>query len=468
MDVISKIAENVIRTDFRNIPPGSVDLSKRFILDTLGVAIAGSSAPGCREIIDQLVKWGGKEESHIWVLGLKVPSIHAALANGTMAHARDFDDTHDIGGLHAHASVLPAAFAVAEAEGRISGEELITATVLGIDLACRLGLSMRLYRGWHFTAICGIFGATAAVGKILHLDLQKLVHAFGIAYSQASGNLQTILDGGLTKRMQPGFAAKSAVFSGYLAGNGVTGAREVLEGRYGFFNLYDGYEEGGPSKTQVRSTDSGLPYGPHHLTTDLGRRFAIEDLSFKPFPCCRGNHGIIGATLQNVIKNDIRPKDVDEVEVTISPWVSNLVGRPFHITENNPVDAQFSGIYSVAAAILRRDIFLDSFTEEAIQDPKIQQLAERVKLTVDPKIKHKVPVTVRIRTKAGAVYSESVHTYKGMPEDPLSVEEVTEKFRKCTKFSARPIDKTRVDTIIAKISKLEEMKDVRELANLLS
>lgn len=468
MDLIFQVAENVVSTRSGSLPSKVVEKTKQFILDTLGVAIAGSSAPGCQEVVKQLTEWGGREESTIWVFGAKVPSIHAALANGTLAHARDFDDTHDLGGVHAHASVLPAALTVAEAEGGVSGKELITALALGVDLACRLGLSMRLYRGWHFTGICGAFGATAAVGKILGLDPEKLVHAFGIVYSQASGNLQPVLDGALTKRMQPAFAARSAVLSGYLADRGITGARDVLQGRYGFFNLYDGYEEGRSPREQIRSTDGGLQYGPHQLTADLGRRFEVENLSFKPFPSCRGNHGIIGATLQTVIKNDIKPEEVEEVEVTVSPWVFNLVGRPFQITENFLVDAQFSGVYSVAAAILRRDVFLDSFTEEAIKDPKIQELTGKIKLTVDPQIKHKVPVTVKIKTKGGRVYSGSVNTYRGMPEDPLTLEECRDKFRKCTRFSIRPMAEARVEAIVEKVGRLEEMKDVRALTDLLN
>ena len=468
MDAIFEVADNVIRKDFEAIPPNIRELSKRFILDTLGVAIAGSSAPGSREVVDQLMVWGGKGESTVWVMGAKLPSIHAALVNGTLAHARDFDDTHDTAGVHAHASVLPAALAVAEAQGGVSGRDLISAVVLGVDLACRLGLSLRHYQGWHLTAICGIFGATAAVGKILGLDQEKMVHAFGIAYSQASGNLQTLVDGGLTKRMQPAFAAQSAVLSGYLAARGVTGAKDVLEGKYGFFNLYDGYDKDGSSKVQIRSTDGGLPYGPNQLTGDLGRRFEIENLGFKPFPCCRANHGIIGATLKNVTRNDIKPEDVEKVEVTVSPWVHNLVGRPFRVTKNMLVDAQFSGCYTTAAAILRRDVFLDSFTEQAIKDPRIQELTEKVELIVDPQIKHKVPVTVVIKTKNGKVFTESVHTYKGMPEDPLSPEECAEKFRKCVRYSARPFDAERVDLLVKKVDGLEKMKDVRELGELLS
>ncbi|MDI7261529.1 MAG: MmgE/PrpD family protein [Thermodesulfobacteriota bacterium] len=468
VDTIYKVAENVVRTGFEDIPFHIRELGKQFILDTLGAAISGSSAPGCQEVIDQLVKWGGRKESTIWVSGIKVPSVHAALANGTLVHARDFDDTHDVASVHANASALPAAMAVAEAEGGVSGKELITALILGVDLSCRLGLSLRFYKGWHITAIAGFFGATVAVAKILGLNVEKTVNAFGIAYSQTSGNMQTILDGGLTKRMQPAFAAKSAVLSGYLAASGVTGAQGVLDGRYGFFNLYDGYQEAECQKDQIRSTDSDFQYGPHQLTADLGKRYEIENLSMKPYPCCRANHGIIGATLSNVFKHDIQPEDIEEVEVTISPWVANVVARPFRIEKNFLVDAQFCASYNVAAAILRRDVFLDSFTEKAIKDLKIKALTEKVKLIVDPKIKHKVPITVKIRVRSGQVYSETVHTYKGMPEDPLTLKEVTEKFRKCARFSLIPIDEARVETIIEKVNKLEEMKDVKELANLLA
>lgn len=468
MDTIYKIVDHVVRTGFEGIPSHIREQGKRFILDTLGVAIAGSSAPGCQEVIEQMVTWGGRGESTIWVSGNKVPSVHAALANGTLAHARDFDDTHDVASVHANAAVLPAAMAVAEAEGGVNGKELITALVLGVDISCRLGLSIRLYKGWHITAIAGFLGATIAVSKILGLNAEKMVHALGIAYSQTSGNMQTILDGGLTKRMQPAFAAKSAVLSGYLAARGVTGAHEVLDGRYGFFNLYDDYKEGESPKDQIRFTDSNFQYGPHQLTEDLGKRYEIENLSMKPYPCCRANHGMIGATLSIVFKQNIQPEDIEEVEVTISPWVANVVARPFRIDKNFLVNAQFCASYNVAAAILRRDVFLDSFTEKAIKDLKVKALTDKVKLIVDPKIKHKVPITVKIRLKSGQVYSETVHTYKGMPEDPLTLKEVMEKFRKCARFSFKPIEEVRVEALIEKVNHLDEMKDIKELAHLLA
>ena len=142
------------------------------------------------------------------------------------------------------------------------------------------------------------------------------------------------------------------------------------------------------------------------------------------------------------------------------------MGRPFKITENFLIDAQFSAIYHTAAAILRKDLFLNSFTEEAIKDPKIAELTAKIKLIIDPQIKHKVPITVKIRTKAGQVYSETVHTYKGMPEDPFTPEEFREKFRKCVRFSIRPMVEEQVESMIERIEKLDDLEEIGELTNL--
>jgi 2-methylcitrate dehydratase PrpD len=162
-----------------------------------------------------------------------------------MGHALDFDDTLDrAGNIHLGASTLAASMAAAERHGGASGCDFVLAVVLGLDVACRLALAATIDRGWHRTAIIGIFGATAAAGKLLGLSVEQLVNAFGIAYSQAAGNRQCIVDGALTKRFQAGQAASAAVLSALLAQEGFTGARQVFAGRYGFFPMYqpEGYE----------------------------------------------------------------------------------------------------------------------------------------------------------------------------------------------------------------------------------
>ncbi|MFX1555570.1 MAG: MmgE/PrpD family protein, partial [Promethearchaeota archaeon] len=276
MDSVEKMVGHITGTQFSDLPEAVVDDAKRFILDSVGVAIAGSSAPGSKEVVDLTKDWGGKREATVLIYGGKVPSPLAAMVNSIMMHALDFDDTLDESALHAHVSVLPAAVAVAESVGKVSGKDLITAVTLGVDLVCRLGLATRRPLSWIRSATCGFFGAAAAAGKVMALDWEQMSNALGVAYSQISGNAQCLIDGGLVKRMQPAFAARAGVLSAFLAQSGITGARDFLEGQYGFFNLYEGGD-----------------YDPEKLLDGLGTRFEGTKLSIKPYPSCRMTHAAI-------------------------------------------------------------------------------------------------------------------------------------------------------------------------------
>src|ERR687885_4883 len=211
------LAEHVCQTTFAALPSSAVLATKRDILDTLGAALGGSVAPGVAELAGVVKHWGGREESSLWLLGGRVPAPQAALVNATMGHALDFDDSLDrAGNIHPGISTLASSLAVAEWCGGISGRDMVLAVTLGLDVACRVALAATEDRGWHRTAAMGIFGATAAAGKLLGLSVGQMLHAFGIAYSQAAGNRQCIVDGALTKRLQAGQAASSGVDDGLL------------------------------------------------------------------------------------------------------------------------------------------------------------------------------------------------------------------------------------------------------------
>src|SRR3989442_5709662 len=233
------LAAHVCQTTFAALPASAVRATKRDILDTLGAALGGSVAPGVAELTRVVKHWGGREESSVWLLGGRVPAPKAALVNATMGHALDFDDTFDrAGNIHPGISTLAASLAVAEWCGGISGRACVLAVTLGLDVACRVALAATVDRGWHRTAAMGIFGATAAAGKLLGLSVEQMVHAFGIAYSQAAGNRQCIVDGALTKRLQAGQAASSGVFAAGLARGGFSWGHPVLAGRLWVFSVF--------------------------------------------------------------------------------------------------------------------------------------------------------------------------------------------------------------------------------------
>ena len=193
-DLAYDLAGNAAKVKYDDLPKDVVEITKKFILDTLATLVAGSSAPGCKSVVDVIKDWGGKEESTVLVYGGKAVAENAALANSMMAHARDFDDTHDKAVLHANVSVLPAALAMAERNGGVSGKDLIAAVATGVDLMCRLGLGAMGSLNWILSSTAGYFGGTVAAGKVLGLDENKLLHAMGIAYSQCAGSYQCLVD----------------------------------------------------------------------------------------------------------------------------------------------------------------------------------------------------------------------------------------------------------------------------------
>ena len=349
-DLAYDLAGNIAAVKYEMLPEKVVDITKMFILDTLAILAAGSSAPGCKSVVEQMKDWGGKEESTILVYGGKIISSNAAFANSMMSHAVAFDAIHDQGAIHPNVSVVPAALAMAERVGTASGRDLITAVAASVDMMCRIGLARSEQPNWTLSSTAGYFGATAAAGKILGLDENKLLHALGIAYSQSAGNAQCVIERALVKRMQPAFATQAGILSSLLAEKGITGAKNIFEGQYGFFPLYHRNK-----------------YDRQQALKGLGEVFEIKNMSVELFPCCRYTHAPIEATLSIVKENNISPDDVEEVIAHVTQTACNLVGKPFEIRANPQVDAQYSIPYTVSVAIARRDISIDDFFEDTIK-----------------------------------------------------------------------------------------------------
>ena len=366
VDAIRPIVDNIVRIQFEDIPKDVINNATLFILDTIGTALAGSSAPGVAAVVDHLCDNGGKEETTIWSFGHRVPAEAAAFANGVMAHARDFDDTHDEAIVHANTSVLPAAMAVSEALHR-TGKDLLTAVVLGVDLSCRMGLAAPSLGGWIHSSTLGYFGSTAAASKLAGCSSEQMLNAMGIVYSQVAGNSQCLIEGALTKRMQPALGAKAGVFSTRLAERGVTGPTQPLEGKYGFFNLY---QQG--------------KYSRDRLLSNLGTHFEGINLSMKPYPCCRCTHAPIDTILDIISEVEVAENNIEAITVYVPPVVMDFVGRPFTIGPSPQVSAQFSIPYTIATCILKKDIFIEDFEDEAVKNSQAAKLAAQIQVVEVP------------------------------------------------------------------------------------
>lgn len=452
MDAITMFSDYIAKTKYSDLPKEVVDNTKKFIIDTIGVGIAGLDAPACQETLELIRHWEGVKESTVLMSNYSCPAPWAAFMNSIFMHALDFDDTLDESPLHANVSVLPAALAMADSRKGTTGQDLLCAVAIGQDVACRIALSLKRPLSWTRSATCAYFGGTAAAGKVLHLDREKMWNAFGITYCQTAGNSQCLLDGALVKRMQPAFGAQSAILSTLLAEKGVTGAKNVLEGAYGFFKLYEGNE-----------------YDREVLLRSLGNEFAGMQLSIKPYPSCRMTHASIDLALRLKQEHKIDLSDVEKVTLRPSKMVHEMVGSPLQLRENPQVDAQFCIPYTVIIALLKGDVFVDDFEAENVRNQEVINLTHKVVVTVDPTLPAKDMNTcsIEIRMKDGQTFSARTSALKGSPANPLSLEECMQKFKKCVAYSPRKVTEGKADEILNAIQHLENIDDIKQFTGLL-
>lgn len=450
-DMVDEISASYEMLQFDDLPSEVVNTTKKFILDTLGCGLAGTKAPGCSEAYELFKSFGGKEEATVLGFNSRMPCPHAAFINSVVSHALDFDDTLDEAAMHCYVSTLPAALSLAEAR-HASGKQLITSVALGVDLTCRLGVAIKTPLSWVRTATCGSFGATAAAGKVLNLKQQDLRNAFGVVYSQTSGNMQCLLDGGLSKRMQPGFSARAGVLSALMAEAGITGARDVFEGRFGFFNLY---EHGA--------------YDRERCLEGLGEEFFGMKLSIKPYPSCRMTHSSIDAALAVREKYGFNFEDVDRVEILVCDMSKEMVGGPFEVRENPQVDAQFSIPYTVGVALTKGKPFIEDFDNVVVRSEQRKLAASKISVLTDKNIDVRdiKPATIKVFLKNGELLTHRIDVLKGHPENPVSWEECKEKFKKCAALGIKKYLDQKIDRLVEAILNLEKVKDAGSILTVL-
>jgi 2-methylcitrate dehydratase PrpD len=445
-DAARPLARHVCHTRWADLPPSTIEAARRDILDTFGCMLGGSAAPGIDQLGAVVGGWGGHAESRVLLRAMQLPAPQAALLNAAMGHALDFDDTLDTGGsIHPGVSVLAAALAVADRLGTVGGRDLLLAVALGLDVSCRIALACTVDRGWHRTAAIGVFGAAAAAGKLLGLTAEAMLDAFGIAYSQAAGNRQCILDGALTKRLQAGQAAHAGVFAAVLAQTGFTGAHRIFNGRFGFFALY-----------QPNGNDPAL------LLHDLGTAFRGEALSFKPYPCGRPLHAAIDAALSARATLGItRAEEIERVTIEADPaGHAQEFGAPHKRRPTQVVEAQFAEPFLVATALAQGRVGIADVAD--LGDPSVLALADRIAGTACAgRPPHSPRITV-VRTDGRSTTVEAAAP-SGSPEKPLTQAQFEAKFRDCARNAVHPLSAASVDAAIAAIARLETLTDTRAL-----
>lgn len=455
MSITAEMARNILETGFDAFDASVVESARNRVIDVVGCAVGGVEGPGCSMLVDLMREWGGRRESTVLGLGGKLPVHHAAMVNSVFARSYDFEPT---GALvegkstpsHISGTTVPAALAVAELKGA-SGKELLTAMILGDDLASRIVAASQLNidSGWDSTGTVNVFGAAAVAGKLWGLNERQMVNTFGIAINQMAGTFLNIFDYAHTFKLPQGLAAQAGIFSAALANKGFTGAKDPLTGKHGYFSLY--------CKT----------YQLDILAKDLGRRFYAGD-TFKPYPCCRSNHAAVECTLALINAHPMSPEDLDEIVVAVTPTAEKFaVGQPFRIGEAPQINAAFSLQYTVANAFLRKSVRLEHFTDDFIRDPLIMDVVKKIRLASTVPPDKPLAAVVRIRTRQGKEYEAHVDMPKGSDTfTPLTASEKREKFWNNVAFSkAVPVD--RAEKALRMIEKIEEVDNVAKIIRLL-
>lgn len=454
--VLARFANSV---SLETLPGYAIDAAKVNILDTLVCAAAGSSAAAVSEVRELAAEWGGKEQASILVFGDKLPAHHAAWVNGTMAHARDYDDTHDAATLHAGVSVVPAALAAAEMAPSATGADLLAGVAAGLETISRLGIATRIgivESGYMYTPLFGHFAATVAAARVLKLDVPTTVNALGISYSQVAGNHQVTRDAALTKRMQPGFAAMSALLSVQIAQRGIRGVQNTFEGVDGFLRVY----------LQDRCDRDVLREG-------LGERYEFAQLSYKPYPCCRFNHAAIDAAL-SLRAQGLAFEDIKRVRVGLNHTAYEAVCTPIAMRKapQTVVQAQFSIPYTVSCALVDGAVQLGHFTDAALRRPDILAMAQKVDAYTHEGIerdcsRNVTPAVLDVEMESGETLSLRVDLPLGHPSRPMSLADLEAKAADCFRVAARPLPPQGHRDLRELVDQLESLSDVRELVRVL-
>jgi 2-methylcitrate dehydratase PrpD len=448
MDVTAKIAQFVVNLKQEHIPEKAVQTARIAVRDCLGVALAGSQEEDAK-ICGQIARQeNGREETSVIGQGFKTSALNAALANGTAAHALDFDHSFTLMG-QPTAPIIPAIFALGESLGA-SGRQLIEAYVAGYEVTGKLAHSLRdsAHDGWHAPSTLGSFGTAAACAKLLGLSASQVEMALGVAASMASGIVANF--GTMTKPLHVGLGARNGILAAKLARGGYTANTRAIESRFGFCEVFH--------------QDAPVHEKP---LEELGQSYALvsDGVRIKPYPCGGLTHQVIDSVLEFRAKHGLTAEMIESVDVDV---VKHTFERIVFRVPQTGIQGKFCMPYLVARAIIDGKVGLDIFTDAAVRDQNVLKLAEKVQMNLDNNLKKTDaagrPCRVTIRLKNGQTLSREAQHAKGGPERPMTEAELRGKFNECAR---QAIDEKSAARALDYIEGLEGLQDVRPLCEIL-
>lgn len=448
MDAIYRFAEHVIEYKFADLPPEAVTAAKVFLLDTLGVGVAGSSGPFVDGLIDSQRLSASGDQARVWVSGTRLSAAGAALCNSYQIHNSEFDCVHEAAVVHTMTVITAATLAYAERAGDISGEELLASLVLGVDVACHLSVASNAGLSFFRPGTAGAFAATAGLGKLQGFDRNTLVNAFGTVLSQLCGTMQAHTEGSIVLGMQTGFNARNAIVSADLAASGLEAPHDVLEGPFGFYNLFEG------------------AYDLEEILTDLGQSWRICEVAHKPFPSGRATHGVVDAGLRLQGEHNFHWNEVISGVARVPNLVHHLVGRPIK-AEMELNYARLCAQYALARSLISGGLAVTDFQPDALNDEATLSLGHKFEIAIDdnPDPNALTPISLELTLEGDRQVRKTVDVVYGNPSRPMSVEAQHEKLKDNWRSARSPMPETQRLELIELVDNLEDISDVTALVD---
>lgn len=436
---------------YEDLPHDVIKRTKLLILDTVGIIIrARHDAESTSSLVSAIERLEMSNGScQVFSDNKSYSPSAAALLNGTLAHSLDFDDTHAEASLHSSAPILAAALAAAEMN-KSSGQQLITACVVGYEIQIRLGLaggsSAHYKKGFHPSATCGIFGAAAAAGYLMGLNKDQYISAFGIALSQSAGSMQFLTDGAWTKRSHVGQAAQNGLSCAIMAAEGFKGPSKAFEGKWGYLHSY---ASGGDMEKAIDG---------------LGKKFETLNLGVKPYPSCRYSHAAIDGIIE--LKNELgfSTAELDDIDIGLSETALNIIGYPLSDKQNpkSVVDGQFSMPFCAAVTVKSGGLKWDDYKNH-LNDSDTLSLCNKIKVSPDKDAEECCPEYMSAKVKVvvkGKKYEKFVKIPKGEPENFMEDSEFISKFRSLTEPY---LSNERIDQLTGSMLKLDQSNNINSI-----
>jgi 2-methylcitrate dehydratase PrpD len=439
------LAQFVRETRYEDLPASLIDDGKIATLDTVGAAFVGTAQPWARTMVAMVHDLGGTPDATVIHYPWQTDMARAALANGALIGAFECEP---LTGSHASGTVLPAALAVSQRE-HLSGQAFLTALALGFEIQARIArtaVGLEAVRGFHNPGTQGPFGAAVATGKLYDFATDTLTSALGLAGSCSAGLLEFAWTGADTKRIHLGRASQLGLESALLAHRGLQGPPTVLEGRYGYYNAFS------------------EPTDPAQLVEGLGSTWIMQPSSLKSFATHVTHQSVVQAIQEWKQTHTVDPQAITRIAIHGAQRI--MEARHAVRDPHNVMGGQYSLPFTTAVALTRDMDNPLVYNDEAVHDPVVRDLAQRIELIPDDtaQIAHGVfPSTVLIE-HAGQSYTLPTQPHKGSPRNPMTWDDACTKFRR---FTRELISTAQADAIIAAVGDLENMSDIATFAALL-